>query len=100
MFALPELATAVQDGINMVVLVFVNEALGHLFRQQKLEFEGRIIGTRLHNPDFARLAEDFGARGIKLSSHEELRDGLREALSETRPVVVEVPMSDTECPHF
>jgi acetolactate synthase-1/2/3 large subunit len=96
LYAAPELATAVQEGINVVTLVFVDEALGACLRIQQRSFEDRIIGTRLHNPDFALLAESFGARGIKLSHPEklaeELRDALRSALAENRPTVIEVPV--------
>ena len=98
MFSLPELATAVQEGINVVILVFVNKALGLILRDQELRFDGRIIGTRMHVPDFARVAECFGAKGIKLSHHNEFRDGLRAALSEDRPTVVEVPLPDMLTP--
>ena len=98
LYALPDLATAVQEGINVVALVFVDGALGTCLRIQQRRFEGRVIGTHLHNPDFARLAESFGARGIKLSSPEELGEGLRTALAENRPTVVEVPVPNMVVP--
>jgi acetolactate synthase-1/2/3 large subunit len=92
MYAASELATAVQEGINVVTLVFNNGAFGASYSDQERRFGGRIIGTRLHNPDFARLAEAYGAVGVKLSSHEELGDALRSALRARRPVVIEVPI--------
>jgi acetolactate synthase-1/2/3 large subunit len=92
MYANSELATAVQEGINLVTLVFNNGALGASHADQLHRFGGRIIGTRLHNPDFARLAEVYGALGIKLSSHQELGDALRTALTSQRPAVIEVPI--------
>ena len=94
MYALSELATAVQEGLNVVTLVFVDGAFGTCLHIQQQHFEGKVMGTRLHNPDFARLAESFGARGIKLSHPDELRDGLRSALAEDCPVVVEIPVPD------
>jgi len=92
MYAASELATAVQEGINVVTLVFNNGAFGASYSDQERRFGGRIIGTRLHNPDFARLAEAYGALGVKLSGHEELSDALRSALRAQRPVVIEVPI--------
>lgn len=94
LYAASELATAVQEGLNVVTLVFVDGAYGTCLRIQQQRYGGRTIGTHLYNPDFVRLAEAFGARGIKLSGPEELRDGLRSALAEDRPTVVEVPVSN------
>jgi len=98
MYAASELATAVQEGINVVVLVFNNGSFGASYSDQERRFGGRIIGTRLHNPDFARLAEAYGAVGVKLSSHEELGDALRSALRAQRPVVIEVPIPNLAPP--
>lgn len=91
-YAVAELATAVQEGINVVTLVFNNAMLGASFLEQRNRLEGRIIGTELHNPDFAQLAEVYGAMGIKLDSHEEVGDALKTALRADRPVVIEVPI--------
>jgi acetolactate synthase-1/2/3 large subunit len=60
--------------------------------EQRNRLEGRIIGTQLHNPDFAQLAEVYGAMGIKLASHDEVGDALKTALKADRPVVIEVPI--------
>ena len=98
MYALPELATAVQEGLNLVTLLFVDGAFGASLHDQQRRFGGRIIGTRFHNPDFARLAEAFGARGMKLSNPEELGEALRAALDENRPTVVEVPVPTMVAP--
>ncbi len=98
MYALPELATAVQEGLNVVVLLFVDGAFGASLHDQQNRFKGRVIGTRFHNPDFARLAETFGARGVKLSGPEGLREALRAALKEKRPTVVEIPVPTLAAP--
>lgn len=98
MYACSELATAVQEGINVVTLVFNNNSLGASYGDQERRFGGRIIGTRLHNPDFAKLAEVYGATGMKLSSHEELGDALHHALATDGPVVIEVPIPNLRPP--
>jgi acetolactate synthase-1/2/3 large subunit len=97
-YAPGELATAVQEEINTVTIVFNNGALGASYNDQQHRFGGRVIGTRLHNPDFARLAEAYGARGMKLAGHQELGDALREALRAQRPVVIEVPIPNLPPP--
>ena len=61
-----ELATAVQYGINVVVIVFNDNAYGNVLRAQMEHFDGRVIGTQLHNPNFVQLAESYGARGYWL----------------------------------
>ncbi|MFQ6028829.1 MAG: thiamine pyrophosphate-dependent enzyme, partial [Dehalococcoidia bacterium] len=91
-YAASELSTAVQEGINVVVLVFNNGVLGASRADQDHRYQGRVIGTKLHNPDFAQLAEVYGALGIKLSTHQELGDALRTALRAQRPAVIEVPI--------
>ena len=99
MYAVPgELATAVQEEINSVTIVFNNEMLGASFNDQQQRFGGRIIGTRLHNPDFMKLAEAYGALGMSLGSHKELGDALRSALAAQRPVVIEVPIPNLPPP--
>ena len=97
-YASSELATAVQEGINAVTLVFNNQSLGASFSDQMGRFGGRVIGTRLHNPDFARLAEAYGAQGVKLSGHEELGPVLRDALQADEPVLIEVPVPNLTPP--
>jgi acetolactate synthase-1/2/3 large subunit len=98
MYASSELATAVQEGINVMVLVFNNGMLGASHSDQERHFGNRIIGTELYNPDFARLAEVYGALGMKLSSHQELGDALRSALRAQRPVLIEVPIPNLRPP--
>jgi acetolactate synthase I/II/III large subunit len=91
MYALPELATAVKYGINAIALVFVDNAFGASLNDQKTRFQGRVIGTELHNPSFARVAEAFGANGIR-TEPENVGKALERALEANRPTVIEVPM--------
>ena len=63
LYNLQELATAVKYGINVVTVVFNDNAYGNVWRAQVEEFEGHVIGTELHNPDFVKLADAYGARG-------------------------------------
>ena len=97
-YAPGELATAVQEEINAVTIVFNNQLLGASYNDQQLRFGGRTIGTRLHNPDFVKLAEAYGALGMSLGSHKELGDALRSAFAAQRPVVIEVPIPNLPPP--
>ena len=97
-YAASELSTAVQEGINAVTLVFNNGVLGASRADQMHRYQGRSIGTELHNPDFAQLAELYGALGIKLASHQELGEALRTALRANRPAVIEIPIPNLRPP--
>jgi len=98
LYAASDLATAVKERLNLIVLVFVDNAYGTCIRLQNNQFEGRTFGSELLNPDFACLAESFGAKGISLSSHEELEEGLQAAMAESRPTVIEIPVPSMVLP--
>ena len=50
----------------MVAVVFNNNAFGNVLLDQQRLFEGREVGARLHNPDFAAAAEAYGAAGYSV----------------------------------
>jgi len=92
MFAAPELATAAQYGLDVVTLVFNNNAFGNVRRDQLEQFDGRTIVADLLNPDFVRFTESFGLRGACVSTPEGFRRELERALNEGGPQVIEIRM--------
>jgi acetolactate synthase-1/2/3 large subunit len=74
------------------VIVFNDGAFGNVYRDQTLEFEGRTIGSELRDPDFMKLAEAYGARGVRARGPEALESALREALTVPAPSLIEVPV--------
>ena len=92
LFNSQELATAVQHKINAVVIVFNDNAYGNVMRDQVNRFDGRVYGAELHNPDFVKLAEAYGARGVRADGPKELEASLREALATDAPTLIEVPV--------
>jgi acetolactate synthase-1/2/3 large subunit len=100
MYCLTDLATAVQEKINVVTIVFVDNAFGASLRDQHLRFESRVIGTELQNPDFANIARGFGAEGMRLKNPEELGSALRTALDKNAPTVIEVPVPTLQTPFW
>jgi acetolactate synthase-1/2/3 large subunit len=92
LFNSQELATAVQYGINAVVIVFNDNAYGNVLRDQITRFDGRTIGACLRNPDFVELARAYGARGVRAKTPERLESALREALAIDAPTLIEVPV--------
>ena len=87
-----ELATAVQYGINVVVIVFNDNAYGNVLRAQIEQFDGHVLGTELYNPDFVKLAEAYGVGGVRVHDAGQLESALREALAADAPRVIEVPV--------
>jgi acetolactate synthase I/II/III large subunit len=98
MFNVQELATAVHFRIPVVAIVFNDNAFGNVRRMQKEDYGNRTIASDLTNPDFVKMAESFGAVGLRAKSPEELRVALRRGFKEAGPVVIEVPIGDTPAP--
>jgi acetolactate synthase-1/2/3 large subunit len=90
MFGIGELAAAVQYNLGVVAVVFNNNAFGNVLLDQQRLYEGREAGARLHNPDFAAVAEAFGADGHRVRTPEQLEATLTKALAAGRPAVIEV----------
>jgi acetolactate synthase-1/2/3 large subunit len=91
-----ELSTAVQYGINVVVIVFNDNAYGNVLRAQTEDFRGHVIGTKLHNPDFLSLARSYGVTAIKADGPDELGSAIIEVEATNSPVLIEVPVGEME----
>ena len=94
MFGVQELATAVQQNIGLVTVVFNNNQYGNVQQMQKNLYEGRVIASDLHNPDFVKLAGAFGARGVRAETPDALKTALDESLGLNTPTLIEVPIGD------
>ena len=77
-----ELATAVQHGADMLVLVIDNGAYGTIRMHQAREFPGRPIATGLDNPDFAALARAYGCWAETVETTEDFAPALARAQAE------------------
>jgi acetolactate synthase-1/2/3 large subunit len=86
-----ELATAVHYRIAIVVVVFNDSAYGNVARDLD-EAWGGSYASDLTNPDFMKLAEAFGAVGMRTKTPAEVGDLVRQAVALDRPVLVEVPV--------
>jgi acetolactate synthase-1/2/3 large subunit len=98
MFNVQELATAVQHQIGLVTMVFADGAFGNVRRMQKVDYDGRFIASDLQNPDFVKLAQSFGAQGIRAESPDQLRHAIRQGLAEKGPTLIEVPVGEMPSP--
>ena len=66
LFTMQELATARAENLDLIVLVFNDNAFGAIRKYQDRMFGGRHIGSELVNPDFVKLGEAFGANSIRV----------------------------------
>jgi acetolactate synthase I/II/III large subunit len=94
LFAMPELATAVQHGIALVTVLFNNNQYGNVQQMQRDVYGGKIIATDLVNPDFGQLVTSFGAKAYRAATPVELQHILERALANESPTVIEVPVGD------
>ena len=90
MFNAQELSTAVQQALGVVVVVFEDGAYGNVKRMQEDLYGGRVIASELRNPDFVKLAESFGAAGVRADTPDALRDAVAAAWGRRIPTVVSV----------
>ena len=98
MFNSSEFSTAVQHGINVVTVIFRNDSYGNVARDLNDAFGG-AYGTDLHNPDFVRFAESFGAVGMRADDPMELERLIPLALERQAPVIIDVPFREMPIPH-
>jgi len=96
MMQLAELATAVQEGLDVTVLVLNDGGYGAIRHYQRYNFGERYVGVDLRNPDFAQVAEAFGAEGMRIETPKNLESGLREALRSGRLTVLDVRIDPQE----
>ena len=85
-----ELATAVQHGANVVMIVANNGVYGTIRMHQERRYPGRIVATKLVNPDFVALARSFGAYGERVERTSDFPDAYQRAVDAGRPAVLEL----------
>ena len=88
----PELATAVQYDLPIVVPLVNNGMYATIRMHQERQFPGRVIGTDLENPDFPALAQAYGAHGERIRRTEDFEGAFERALRSGKPSVVELPV--------
>jgi acetolactate synthase-1/2/3 large subunit len=98
MMTLQDLETAVREGLSTKVLV-VNDSMYRVLNlRQRIQHEGRILGSCHGNPDFAALARAFGAQGWRIERPEQIRPALQEALAAEGPAVVDAIVDPDDFP--
>ncbi|TAJ07501.1 MAG: acetolactate synthase large subunit, partial [Nitrospirae bacterium] len=92
-----ELATAVVSKLPVKVFIVNNRFHGMVRQWQDLFYEGRYASSYLDKtPDFVKLAEAYGAVGLRASKVSEVDDVIREAMAVDKPVLIDVPVYQYE----
>ncbi len=93
-----ELATSVLEGLPIVVVIVNNGYLGMVRQWQDMFFDERLSQIHLtqHVPDYARLAEAYGALGFTVETEDELESTLAEAIDSGRTAVVDARVDARE----
>ncbi|MCI0439966.1 MAG: thiamine pyrophosphate-dependent enzyme, partial [Chloroflexi bacterium] len=100
MYNVQELSTAARYGINVVVVVFNDNAYGNVLRDQKTRYNGRAYGSELLNPDFMKLADAFGVRGVRVHDAPQLEAAMKDAIARNNaPTLIEVPVGEMPYPY-
>lgn len=87
---LHELAVAVSNQLPIVVVVMNNQVLGMVHQWQKLFYDGRYSATEIaRKTDFVKLAEAFGATGLRIERRSDIRPVLEKAFAQKGPCVVD-----------
>lgn len=85
-----ELATAVQYGLPIIVILVNNGMYGTIRMHQEREFPERTHGTMLSNPDFAALARAYGAHGETVTATTEFPEAFERAVASNKPAIIEL----------
>jgi acetolactate synthase-1/2/3 large subunit len=97
-----ELACSVNENIPVTVIVLNNSILGMVAQWQRMLYKRRYMAVHLgKTPDFVKLAEAYGAQGLRATSIEEFRKAVKTALTSKVTTVIDVPIgSETDVVPF
>lgn len=84
-----ELATCVQEGIKLNIALINNGFLGMVRQWQEFFFGGRYVATPLHSPDFVKLADAHGIKGLRVTQRAEVEAAVREAEATPGTVLID-----------
>ncbi len=93
-----ELATAVQYNLPVKIAILNNYSLGMVRQWQQLFYKKRYSHSTFEkHPDFVKLAEAYGAAGLRATKPDEVGPVIRKALSIPKPVIIEFIVEQEEC---
>ncbi|MCW4018152.1 MAG: biosynthetic-type acetolactate synthase large subunit [Candidatus Bathyarchaeota archaeon] len=92
-----ELACSVEEDIPVIVIVLNNSVLGMVAQWQRMLYKRRYMAVNLgKSPDFVKLAEAYGAQGVRVVSMPEFQTAIKKALKSKVTTVIDVPIGSEE----
>lgn len=91
-FTMHEVATAVQFGVTLPIVIFNDSTYTAVEQAMKYESNGRVMATDLINPDYVKLAEAYGIPGVRAESPEALAEAVTAAFGRVGPTIIDVPI--------
>ncbi len=92
-----ELMTVVEYKLPVKIAILNNTFLGMVRQWQQLFYGRRYSATPMAAPDFVKLAEAYGAVGLRATRPEEVEPVIKEALNTPRPVIMDFRVEPEEC---
>jgi acetolactate synthase-1/2/3 large subunit len=92
-----ELITVVENQLPVKIAILNNSFLGMVRQWQQLFYERRYSATPMTAPDFVKLADAYGAVGLRATKPAEVEPVIREALNTPRPVIMDFKVEPEEC---
>jgi len=91
------LATAVLEDLPVIVFLINNYSLGMVAQWQRTFYDRRMVGVDLKKcPDYVKLAESYGAQGIRAQSMDELEKAIKDGLNSDVATVIDIPIDPEE----
>jgi acetolactate synthase-1/2/3 large subunit len=92
-----DIATAVESRADIKFAILNNNSLGLVHQLQELFFDETYIASQYTgNPDFVKIAEAYGIRGIRVTKKEEVADAVQQAMETAGPVIVDFIVKEDE----
>ncbi|MCF7907877.1 MAG: biosynthetic-type acetolactate synthase large subunit [Candidatus Omnitrophica bacterium] len=91
-----ELATLSAYNVNIKIIILNNNYLGMVRQWQELFYDRRYSGTPLKNPDFVKVAEGYGIKGIRVKKPSDVKSAVKEILSSKKPVLADFWIEEEE----
>ncbi|WP_418279980.1 biosynthetic-type acetolactate synthase large subunit [Halorubrum sp. DTA98] len=97
LMTMQELSVAVREELNLTIAVLNNEYIGMVRQWQDAFFEGRHMASEYNwMPEFDKLAEAFGALGIRVDGYDDVAPAVEEALAYDGPAVIDFHVDPEE----
>jgi acetolactate synthase-1/2/3 large subunit len=93
---LQELAVVVDERLPIKIAIFNNGYLGMVRQWQQLFYDRNFVAIAITQPDFVKLAEAYGIRGIRIETKGEVLDAIREARAYPGPMLLDFQVDQEE----